>query len=112
VKHGTVNATVRDRDRVDALTLDEALALLAEKEGKPPKEKPAKRTPTARKPASPKVAEPKAAAPKAAASARGFVPVVKTGRSKLATPKPKSKPKTGKPAAPKPKARAATAKKR
>ncbi|HEU0054677.1 MAG TPA: topoisomerase C-terminal repeat-containing protein, partial [Longimicrobium sp.] len=31
VKHGDVNATVRDRDRVDALTLDDALALLADK---------------------------------------------------------------------------------
>ena len=34
VKHGDVNATVRDRDRVDALTLDEALGLLAEKSGR------------------------------------------------------------------------------
>ena len=33
VKHGSVNATVRDRDRVDALTLEEALALLDEKSG-------------------------------------------------------------------------------
>ncbi len=33
VKHGNVNATVRDRDRVDALTLEEALQLLAEKTG-------------------------------------------------------------------------------
>ncbi len=34
VKHGAVNATLPDRDRVDTLTLDEALALLAAKEGK------------------------------------------------------------------------------
>ncbi len=34
VKHGTINATVTDRDRVDALTLEEALALLAEKSGR------------------------------------------------------------------------------
>ncbi len=34
VKHGTVNATVADRDSVDALTLDEALTLLAAKSGR------------------------------------------------------------------------------
>ncbi len=34
VKHGAVNATVPDRERVDALTLDEALVLLAAKSGK------------------------------------------------------------------------------
>ena len=88
VKHGDVNATVRDRDSVDALTLDEALALLSEKEGKAAPAKPAraKAKPAARKPAAPKAAEPK----------RGYVPVVKTGRSKLATPKPKSKATTSK----------------
>ena len=31
VKHGSVNATLPDRDKVDSLTLDEALAILAEK---------------------------------------------------------------------------------
>ncbi len=34
VKHGGVNATVPNRDRLDALTLDEAIALLAAKGGK------------------------------------------------------------------------------
>jgi DNA topoisomerase-1 len=34
VKHGGVNATLPDRDKIDALTLDEAIALLAEKSGK------------------------------------------------------------------------------
>ena len=34
VKHGDVNATLPDRDKVDALTLDDALALLAEKAAK------------------------------------------------------------------------------
>ena len=33
VKHGSVNATLPDRDHADALTLDEALALLAAKSG-------------------------------------------------------------------------------
>ena len=35
VKHGNVNATIPDRDAVDALTFDDALALLAAKSGKP-----------------------------------------------------------------------------
>jgi hypothetical protein len=35
VKHGDVNATIPDRDAVDALTFDDALALLAAKSGKP-----------------------------------------------------------------------------
>jgi len=34
VKHGEVNATIPDRDKADSITLDEALALLAEKEAK------------------------------------------------------------------------------
>ena len=58
VKHGDVNATVPDRDRVDALTLDEALALLAEKTGSeaPERAKPSSaqrpRKPAARRPRS------------------------------------------------------------
>jgi DNA topoisomerase III len=80
VKHGAVNATVRDRERVDALTLDAALALLAEKSGK---EAPARASPRKR------------AAPKAATPARGFVPATKTRRPKLATAKSKAVPRTG-----------------
>ena len=34
VKHGDVNATVPERDQVDALTLDDAIALLAAKAGR------------------------------------------------------------------------------
>jgi hypothetical protein len=34
VKHGDLNATVPDRDKVDALTLDDAVKLLDEKAGK------------------------------------------------------------------------------
>jgi len=84
VKHGDVNATVRDRDRVDALTLDEALGLLAEKSGSeaPRSVKAPPRGP--RKPAAPKAAEPK----------RGYTPVVRTARSKAAPAKPKPVPKT------------------
>ncbi len=84
VKHGDVNATVRDRDRVDALTLDEALGLLAEKSGgeAPRSVKAPPRGP--RKPTAPKAAEPK----------RGYTPVVRTGRPKPAPAKPKAVPKT------------------
>ena len=99
VKHGDVNATVRDRERVDALTLDEALALLAEKAGTDAPAK--KKKPTARKAAMPKAVTPKSAEPSS-----GYVPVVKTGRSKLAPRKPKSAPKA-KPAAPKSKPKTA-----
>jgi DNA topoisomerase III len=86
VKHGDVNATVRDRDHVDALTLDDALALIAEKTGKAV---PARAKPT--RPAPQKAANPKA--PKAAEPSRGYVPAVKTGRSRLATAKSKATPK-------------------
>ena len=34
VKHGGVNATVPDKDKLDALTLDEAVSLIAAKGGK------------------------------------------------------------------------------
>ena len=34
VKHGEVNATIPDRDKAESITLDEAVALLAEKEAK------------------------------------------------------------------------------
>jgi DNA topoisomerase-3 len=79
VKHGDVNATVRDRDKVDALTLDEALALLAEKSGKAAPARAATKR-AAKAPAPPKVAEP----------TRGYAPVAKTGRSKLAPAKPRA----------------------
>ena len=92
VKHGAVNATLRDRERVDALTLDEALALLAEKTGK---EAPAKTRAAPRKPAA--TAE------------------LKAVRSKRAPAKPKAAPRGSakprpKPAAPK--TRAKTTKKK
>jgi DNA topoisomerase III len=80
VKHGDVNATVRDRERVDTLTLDEALGLLAEKTGVGA---PLRAKPAARKTAAPKVAEPK----------RGYIPEVKTRSSKLAAPKSRTAPK-------------------
>jgi topoisomerase IA-like protein len=44
VKHGELNATLPDREAVDSLTLEQALALLAEKAGKAPARTP-KRAP-------------------------------------------------------------------
>ena len=47
VKHGTVNATLPDRETVDSITLEEALDLLAEKAGKAPAKRPARAVKTA-----------------------------------------------------------------
>jgi DNA topoisomerase III len=55
VKHGDVNATLPDKDKVESLTLDEALAILAEKTGKPAPGRaraPVKRAPRAATPAA------------------------------------------------------------
>ena len=43
VKHGTTNATIQDKEKVDSITLEEAVELLAEKFGAPAKKKPAKK---------------------------------------------------------------------
>jgi DNA topoisomerase-3 len=39
VKHGSVNATIRDKEKADSITLDEAIELLVEKGGVPTKKK-------------------------------------------------------------------------
>ena len=52
VKHGGVNATLPDRDRVDAVTLGEAVELLAAKSGKPKSARPGKFAAKAAKPGS------------------------------------------------------------
>jgi DNA topoisomerase-1 len=52
VKHGGVNATLPDRDKIDALTLDEAVALLAEKSGKGGSTRRAKTTTKSARPAA------------------------------------------------------------
>jgi topoisomerase IA-like protein len=91
VKHGDVNATLPDRDKADSVTLDEAISLLAEKEGKqgaPRARTPARKTPakTASKPRVPDVAAPPTAR-KAATTKRGTAPVAPSGRSaKTKTP--------------------------
>jgi len=83
VKHGGVNATLPDRDKVESLTLAEAVMLLDEKAGNqgpsvPPKSK--RRTPAKT------AAEPRAA----------YGAAVKTRKSPAAkpTPAPKVKPAT------------------
>ena len=110
VKHGDVNATLPDRDKVDSLTLPEALALLEEKVSKlggaapaaRPRKAPARKTPAKPVAAPPaakgaavaplkrKTARP-AAAPKSAKSARGPA----AGATK-AKPAVKSRRKTAK----------------
>ena len=64
VKHGEVNATIPDRDKVDAITLDEAVALVDEKAGRatsvPRKKAPA--PPTRKRTTRPPVGEAKPAA--------------------------------------------------
>jgi DNA topoisomerase-1 len=87
VKHGALNATLPDRDRVDSLTLDDALALLearAAKIGPAPATRPRTRTTPPRK---------RAPAGNVAEGVRAYVPVVKTGRTKLAAAGPAPTPK-------------------
>ncbi len=82
VKHGAVNATLPDRDKVDTLTLDEALELLAAKSGKSTGGK-TRRTPKA--PA------------KAAAPAQAAMPAVKTTRKRPTVKTTPRKPPAKKP---------------
>ena len=96
VKHGDVNATLPDRDKVDALTLDEALALLDEKAAKQGTDAPSK----PRRKALPKTAaEPRAAYPAAAktrkppAAKPAAAPKVKRASAVIAKAVPKARPK-------------------
>jgi len=50
VKHRDVNATLPDRDKVETLTLEEAVALVDEKAGKAPARKPTKPTKATKRP--------------------------------------------------------------
>jgi DNA topoisomerase III len=87
VKHGAVNATLPDRERIDTVTLDEALALIDAKAARtgtaPPGKSRTRSAPPRKRAPLPEVAEP----------ARGYVPIVKTGRSKLGAVKPAATPK-------------------
>jgi len=93
VKHGSINATLPDRERVDTLTLDEALPLLAdklEKSGGAPTAKrraakpKAAKTPTTRSATARKVAE---APPPAPATRVRKTAVTKKSAAKTATTK-------------------------
>ena len=96
VKHGDVNATLPDRDKVDALTLAEAVALLDEKAAKqgtaaPPK---AKRKATPKTAAEPRAANAAARTRKPAVARPVATPKVKRTAAVLAktAPKPRRKP--------------------
>ncbi len=73
VNWGKVNATIPKSISPDEITLGEAVALIAEREGQPAR-------PGARKTAKPKAAKPKTAKPKSKA------PVAKAGAAKAAAP--------------------------
>jgi DNA topoisomerase-1 len=90
VKHGDVNATLPDRERVNELTLDEALALLAAKAERSggAGAKPTARRPPARATGARSTA-PKPAAPAATAAAPRRAPGAGAGRAtKVAARKP------------------------
>jgi DNA topoisomerase III len=78
VKHGDVNATLPDKDQVDTITLEDALALLAAKSGKGTATgTPARAAPAAKKTAR-KVAKVPAAKTAAAAKATAAKPAAKS----------------------------------
>jgi DNA topoisomerase-3 len=101
VKHGGVNATLPDRDKVETLTLAEAVSLLDEKAGKQGTGAPAK---TRRRTPAKTAAEPRAAhvaagktrkspAAKPAPMPKIKLPKVKRGATVAAKAVPKAKPK-------------------
>ena len=116
VKHGAVNATLPDRDRIDTLTLDEAVGLLAAKAGsaRTTRAKPAKGAVTGgvpKKGLSTKVSKPAAAKATKLAKTGEANKAARTSLAKRATKVAKSA-KTIEPvmAAPKTKARPAARK--
>jgi len=100
VKHGDVNATLPDKDKVESLTLDDALALIAEKSGKPitgRKRAPVKRTPRVEEPspATPAVKRAKRPAAGGATARAATRKTTKTAVKRTATArgkKPAAKP--------------------
>jgi len=94
VKHGEVNATVPDRDKVDALTLEEGLALLAAKVEQSGAGKPAKTVRPRAPKASASAAPAALAAPKARKKAPERKPATVTKAKPLAKPRPAAKPAT------------------
>jgi len=102
VKHGETNATIPDRDKVDSLTLDEAVALVDEKAGRSPPRVKAPATPERKRTARPAPpAEPAAAAKRP----RAKKPAPARPRTPAATPTTRAKASVK--TAPRPKARTA-----
>ena len=109
VKWGKVNATLPKDATPEELTMDRAVALLAEKAAKSPGRKaPAKGKPAARKPAARKAPAAKPAAAKTASAAKK-APAAKTAARKPSAKKPAAKAAAKKPAAARPAARKAGA---
>jgi DNA topoisomerase-3 len=103
VKHGDLNATVPDRDKVDALTLDDAVKLLDEKATKQgfgattsrPRRTPPKTA------AEPRASYGVAAKTRKSAAAQPAAPNIKTTRKVTAKAAPKPRPRTTPKTAPK-----------
>jgi DNA topoisomerase-3 len=105
VKHGTTNATLPDRDKVDSLTLDEAIALVDEKAGRSPARTPRRTVGTraprkapeaAERPAATTTRRTRTAAGNGATAARAAAkPAVKTVASGTRGAARKSATKTG-----------------
>ncbi|MBX3447400.1 MAG: type I DNA topoisomerase [Parvibaculaceae bacterium] len=93
IKHGSTNATLPKSAVPEDVTLEEALALVAEKDAKSGKKKPAKKAAAKKEPAAKKAPAKKAAAKKPAAKKRA--PAKKTAAKKPAAKKPAAK-KSGK----------------
>ena len=94
VKHGDLNATLPDRDKVESLTLADALALLEDKEAKQGSSAPAS-TRKARRAPPKSAAEPRAAygAAAKARKAPAAKPAVAAKVKRVATPAAKTAPK-------------------
>ncbi|MFO1315364.1 MAG: DNA topoisomerase III [Burkholderiales bacterium] len=108
VKHGDVNATLPDRDQVDTLTLEDALALLAAKAGK---SAPARAAKTAARPAVNSGARPAAKAAARPATKTGAKTAAAATAARTAAKAPAAaKPAARKLAASKPAARSGAAK--
>jgi DNA topoisomerase-3 len=83
VKHGTVNATLPDRDQVDKVTLEQALELLAAKSGKaaPVRPKRAAKKPAKKAPAGAAAKKP----PKEPVDTTATAATARTAKAKTAT---------------------------
>ncbi|MBX3506741.1 MAG: type I DNA topoisomerase [Parvibaculum sp.] len=93
IKHGSTNATLPKSAVPEDVTLEEALAFVAEKDAKSGKKKPAKKAAPKKEPAAKKAPAKKAAAKKPAAKKKA--PAKKTAAKKPAAKKPAAK-KSGK----------------